>query len=61
MIFEFLSALAFGLGVALTLFGSIFCYKSFIGDSQFENPLIPMGVSFGFIATGLMMLYLVIL
>lgn len=59
MIFAFLSALAFGLGATLVLFGSIFYYKAFVGDSQFENPLIPMGVSFLSLTIGLMFLFLV--
>ncbi len=60
MILSILSALAFGLGISLLSFGIIFGYRTFFGDSAFDNPLIPMGVSFIFSTVGLSLLYGVI-
>lgn len=59
IIITLLIGLGFGLGISLTLFGVIFCYRVFYGDSSFENPLIPMAISFVFIAVGLTLLYLI--
>jgi len=50
-------ALGFGVGLALILFGFTLYYKSFFGESAFDNPLVPMGVSFIFISVGFSLLY----
>lgn len=61
MFWTLLTGLAFGLGVVLVLFGSIFCHKAFRGESMFNRPLIPMGVSFAFLSVGLTLLFLIFL
>ena len=60
MIVSALSAIGFGLGATLLLFGSILCYTVFFGDREFGNSLIPMGLSFGFLTIGLSLLYSVL-
>jgi len=57
MIVTALFGLGFGVGLALILFGLTLYYKSFFGDSPFDNPLVPMGVSFIFISVGFSLLY----
>jgi len=57
----FLTALSFGVGVGLLIFGSIYCYRAFVGESIFENPFVIQAVSFGFIVTGLTLLFLIFL
>jgi len=57
MIVSALSALGFGIGISLILFGSTLYYKSFVEDTAFNNPLVPMGVSFAFLSIGLGLLY----
>jgi len=52
-----LFALGFGLGLTLILFGFTLYYKSFFGESAFDNPLVPMGVSFIFISVGFCLVY----
>jgi len=46
MLLSLLSAVAFGIGISLILFGSTLYYKSYFGETAFNNPLVPMGVSF---------------
>jgi len=60
MIVSALSALGFGIGISLILFGGTLYYKSFFGESAFDNPLVPMGVSFIFVSVGFCLLYSVI-
>jgi len=60
MIVTALFGLGFGVGLALILFGLTLYYKSFFGESAFDNPLVPMGVSFIFISLGFSLLYGVI-
>ena len=57
----FLTALAFGLGIGLLLFGGIFCYQVFSGEKEWHNPLVMMGISFGSIVFGLTLLFLIFL
>ena len=57
MIVSALSAVGFGIGISLILFGGTLYYKSFFGDSPFDNPLVPMGVSFIFISMGFSLIY----
>ena len=56
-----LTALSFGIGVGLLIFGSIYCYRAFVGDSVFENPFVIQAISFTFIVTGLTLLFLIFL
>lgn len=58
MIASFLTALAFGLSIPLILLGSILGYRAFFEETIFENPLVPMALSFVFAAVGLTFLYL---
>lgn len=58
---SFIVALGFGLGISLTVYGSILGYQVFFEESPFDNPLIPMGVSFASITMGLTLLYFVLL
>ena len=60
MILSLLSSLGFGIGISLILFGSTLYYKSFVEDTAFNNPLVPMGVSFTFLSIGLGLIYGVI-
>lgn len=57
----FLTALSFGVGVALLAFGIIYGYRAFAGESVFENPFVIQAVSFSFIVFGLTLLFLILL
>lgn len=58
MIAGLLTALAFGLSIPLILLGTILGYRVFFEETMFENPFIPMILSFVFNVTGLTFLYL---
>ena len=57
MIVSALSALGFGIGISLILFGGTLYYKSYFGETAFQNPLVPMGVSFSMLSIGLELIY----
>lgn len=57
MIVSLLSAVGFGIGISLILFGGTLYYKSYFGETAFNNPLVPMGVSFAFLSIGLGLIY----
>jgi len=57
MIVSMLTGLSFGIGISLLLFGLTFYYKSFFDETKFNNPLIPMSVSFVSITVGLSLLF----
>jgi len=49
--------LSFGVGLTMVLYGVTLYYKSFFEESMFENPLVPMSVSFVAISMGLSLLF----
>lgn len=60
MIVSALSAIGFGIGIALILFGATLYHSVFFTDRDYRNSLVPMGLSFGFLATGLALLYQIV-
>jgi len=60
VLINLLIGLCWGLGIALIAFACALFYRIFDGSSPFNNPLIPMGISFGSITLGTNFLYLAI-
>jgi hypothetical protein len=60
LLLNLLIGLCWGLGLALITFACALFYRVFNGASPFNNPLIPMGLSFGSIALGVNLLYLAV-
>jgi hypothetical protein len=57
LLITLLIGLAWGLGLALVVFAGALFYRVFQGNTQFNNPLIPMGLSFAFSSVGVSFLY----
>lgn len=60
-ILAFFYSLSFGIATGLLLFGSIYCYRAFVGESMFENPFVIQAVSFFFIVISMTLYFLILL
>lgn len=57
LIVTLLTGLSLGLGIAMISFACALFYRVFHGESPFNNPLIPMGVSFVLVSVGSSLLF----
>ena len=60
LLISILFAFLFGLGVPLSMFGTILTYKVFFEGSSFNNAFVPMSVAFILLSLGLTFLYIII-